>query len=101
MKLSPAQRDILFEEVAAALDQVRRPELKAEYGELLAAVDRGEVPDDLMEPLQVLLEVGLESCRIRKRDLAHGEMAALEVYRRPPRGRSVAADAAGINQALQ
>ena len=101
MKLVEDERELLMAEVAQALDQVRSPQLKVAYGELLTAVDQGEVPDDLMEPLQALVEVGLESGRIRRVHTAHGEMAARRVYSRTPRGRAVRASTEAVNEALK
>jgi len=101
MKLTDDEREVLLAEIGQALDQVRSPQMQAVYGELLSAVDRSEVPDDLQEPLQNLLEIGLESGRIRKVHQADGETAALRVYRRTPRGRAIQASADAVNQALQ
>ena len=59
-----------------------------------------ELPDEALEPLQTLLEIGLESGRIRRVHLAHGEMAARSVFQRTPKGRALQASAAEVNQAL-
>jgi hypothetical protein len=101
IRLSEEEREILTTEVAQALDHVRSPELRVTYGELLTAVDLGEVPEELAEPLQTLLEVGLESGRIREAHLAHGEMAAQRVYARTPRGKILHDTTAEVNAALQ
>lgn len=98
--LSEDERDVLLTETAQALDQMRAPELRTRYSELLSAVDAGEVPDDLLETLQTLLEVGLESGRIRRVHLAHGEMAARRIFSRTPKGRALKAAADGVSEAL-
>jgi hypothetical protein len=100
MRLADDERELLLAEVAQALDQVRAPELKVAYGELLTAVDAGEVPDELLEPLQNLLEVGLESGRIRRLHTAHGEMAANRVFSRTPQGRVIRNSVEAVNEAL-
>lgn len=100
MTLSDDERELLSIEVAQALEQVRSPEARVRYGELLAAVDAGEVPEDLLEPLQGVLEVGLESGRIRRVHTAHGEMTANRVFARTPRGRQLHQSAGEINSAL-
>ena len=100
LSLSDDEREVLLTEVRQALDQVRAPELRVQYGELLTAVDAGAVDAELLEPLQTLLEVGLESGRIRKVHLAHGEMAARAVFQRTPKGRALQAGAAEVNRAL-
>ncbi len=100
MTLADDERDMLLTEVAQALDRMTVPEMRVRYGELLTAVDQGEVPDELLEPLQHLLEVGLESGRIRRVHTAHGEMAANRVYGRTPAGKAVRDSVDGVNQAL-
>lgn len=100
MDLAEDERDLLLAEVGQAFDQVRSPELRAAYGELLTAVDQGELPEDLMEPLQNLLEIGIESGRIRRLYTAHGEMAATRIYNRTPRGRAVRAAVEGVNESM-
>lgn len=100
MTLAEDEQEVLLAEVAQALEQVTRPEMKAAYADLLAAVHTGEIPEDLEAPLQTLLEVGLESGRIRRLHTAHGEMAAQRVYSRTPRGRAVRASTEAVNTAL-
>ena len=100
MRLADDERDLLVAEVAQALDRITVPQMRIQYGELLTAVDRGEIPEDLLEPLQRLLEVGLESGRIRRVHTAHGEMAANRIYGRTPGGRSVRASVDAVNEAL-
>lgn len=101
MKLTEDERELLSTEVAQALDHVRAPELKVTYGELLSAVDQGEIPEELFGPLESLLELGLESGRIRKVHLAHGEMTANRVYARTPKGRAAQGASAEVNEALR
>jgi hypothetical protein len=100
MRLAEDEREVLLAETAQALEQITVPELRVRYGELLTAVDQGEVPEELLEPLQTLLEVGLESGRIRRLHTAHGEMAAGRVYARTPAGQAARASAEAVNQAL-
>jgi hypothetical protein len=100
MTLSPEQADLLRGELFLVLDQVRTPEARVQYSELLTAVDLGEIPVELLPTLQVLLEVGLESGRIRARHLADGESAALGLYRQTPAGRARSESAAEVNRAL-
>lgn len=101
MKLTEEERELLMTEVAQALDHVTAPELRVTFGELLSAVDQGEIPDDLMPPLATLLEVGLESGRIRKVHLAPGEAAARRLYSRTPQARAAAGAAGQVNDALR
>ena len=101
MKLAEDEREVLLEEVAQAVEHVRAPEAKVRYGELLTAVDQGEIPEDLMDPLETLLEVALESGRIRSLHKAHGEMAALRVWSRTPKGLALRETTSAVNEALE
>jgi hypothetical protein len=101
MKLSEDEREVLLEEVAQAVEHVRAPEGKVRYGELSTAVDQGDIPDVLLDPLETLLEVALESGRIRKLHKAHGEMAALRVWWRTPKGGAIRETTTAVNEALE
>jgi hypothetical protein len=101
MKLSGDERELLLTEVAQALDHVRAPELRVTYGELLTAVDQGEIPDDLLSPLETVLEIGLQSGRVRKVHLAPGETAARRLYARTPKGKALQSATDEVNQALR
>jgi hypothetical protein len=101
MRLSPEEKDLLQVEVAEALGQVRSPEMRALYAELLEAVEAGDVPDALIEPLTSLLAVGLESGRIRRLHTAYGEMTASRMYGRTPQGQAVRASTEAVNEALK
>ncbi|MCC2672406.1 MAG: hypothetical protein K0Q72_4878 [Armatimonadetes bacterium] len=101
MKLTEEERELLMTEVAQALDHVHAPELRVTYGELFSAVDQSEVPEELMPPLETLLEVGLQSGRIRKVHLAPGETAARRLFARTPRGQATQGKTAEVNEALR
>lgn len=101
MKLSADERELLLTEVAQALDHVRAPELRVSYGELLSAVDQGEIPEDLMPPLETVLEIGLQSGRVRKVHLAPGETAARRLYARTPKGKALTSATESVNEALR
>lgn len=101
MKLTGDERELLMTEVAQALDHVRAPEMRVTYGELLSAVDQGEIPDDLLPPLETVLEIGLQSGRVRKVHLAPGETAARRLYARTPKGRALQGATDEVNEALR
>ena len=69
--------------------------------ELLAAVDEGEVGGDDAETLEELLELGLQTGRIRAHYGPGGEQAALSLYRRLPRGAELAESAREVTAALR
>src|SRR5688500_16093743 len=101
MQLAADEREVLLAEIRQAVDQATNPRMRQAYQELLTAADASEIPDDLMPPLEPLLEVGLESGRIRRMHTAHGEMAAQRVYARTPAGLALRSQADAVNEALK
>jgi hypothetical protein len=101
MRLLEDERPVLLGEIDAVMEQLRNAEAREVYGELRAAVEAGEVPDGLLPPLERLLEMGLETGRIRQVHTAHGEMAALRVFQRTPQGSALKASCDAANEALQ
>lgn len=101
MKLTEDERELLLTEVAQALDHVRAPELRVTYGELLSAIDQGEIPADLLPPLETVLEIGLQSGRVRKVHLAPGETTARRLYARTPKGKALSEATEKVNEALR
>jgi hypothetical protein len=83
------------------MEQLRNAEAREVYAELRAAVEAGEVTEGLLPPLERLLEMGLETGRIRQVHTAHGEMAALRVFQRTPKGSALKATCDAANEALQ
>jgi hypothetical protein len=82
--------------LAAVQDEERRGRL----ADLLAAVDDGEVDGDDAQALGEVLELGLQTGRVRALYGPDGEQAALKVYRRLPVGQELGAAAKDVNTAL-
>lgn len=101
MTLNDEERELLRLEAAQALDQVQAPQLRALYAELQTAADLGEVPEELVPALQDLLEIGLESGRIRRVHTAQGEATGRRLWGRTPRGRGIQQSAEEVSEALQ
>ena len=68
---------------------------------LVAAATEGKVEEEDAATLDELLELGLQSGRIRALYGPGGETAALGLYRRLPRGAAVAESAAEVSEALR
>jgi len=68
---------------------------------LVGAASEGEVGEDDAATLEELLELGLQSGRIRALYGPGGETAALGLYRRLPRGAALAESAGEVNEALR
>jgi hypothetical protein len=68
--------------------------------ELVAEIDEGSVVEEV-ETLERILELGLQTGRIRALYGPGGEQAALRLYRRLPHGTEVAETIEAVNEALR
>ncbi len=93
--LSGEAREVALAEVQA----VHAVAQGGKYADLVGEVDAGEIVD--VESLESVLELGLQSGRIRALYGPGGEQAATATLRRLPRGRERAESADGVNAALQ
>ena len=82
--------------LALVADEGRRGRL----ADLVAAVDDGEVDGADADALAELLELGLQTGRLRAQYGPEGEQAALALYRRLPLGRELVRSASDLNDAL-
>jgi hypothetical protein len=94
------------QEVALAEAQAVRAlaaggEYRARLADLIAAIGEGEVGGDEAAALEELLELGLQSGRIRAHYGPGGEQAALSLYRRLPRGAELTESAREVTLALR
>jgi hypothetical protein len=92
--------EVALGEAQAVLALVRDPERRGRLADLAAAVQDGELGDADAQSLGELLELGLQSGRIRSVYGPEGEQAALKTYRRLPEGRALADSAAEVTDAL-
>jgi hypothetical protein len=92
--------EVALGEAQAVLALVHDPERRGRLSDLVAAVQDGELGEEDAQALEELLELGLQSGRIRSVYGPEGEQAALKTYRRLPGGRSLAESAADVNDAL-
>ncbi len=82
---------------AMAVDQGMREQL----ADLVAAVDAGEIGETDLALAESVLELGLQSGRIRAVYGPGGEQAALRTLRRLPRGRDRAESTTEVSAALK
>lgn len=94
-ELTGEAREVALAEVQAVHALAR----DGRYAELVAQVDEGEVAD--VDTLESVLELGLQSGRIRALYGPGGEQAAVATLRRLPRGRERGESARDVSQALQ
>jgi hypothetical protein len=79
------------------VDEERRGRL----ADLVTAIQEGAVAGEEAEALEELLELGLQTGRLRALYGPAGEQAALRVYRQLPRGRAAGASAREVSEALE
>ena len=100
VRLGAEAREVVLGEAQAVLamvaDEVRRGRLAS----LVAAVDEGEIAGDDAQALEELLELGLQTGRVRALYGPGGEQAALRVYRQLPRGKQAGEAAREVTEAL-
>ena len=100
VKLKADEQELLREELAAFARLLPDEAARAPYDAVAAAVEAGELPDEALTPLGSLLEVGLQTGRIRKLHRASGEQALLRLFGKTPAGQALAEATAEVNQAL-
>jgi hypothetical protein len=92
--------EVALAEAKAVLALVQDEERRGRLADLLAAVRDGEVDGPDADALEEVLELGLQTGRVRALYGPGGEAAALKVYRQLPRGRELAQSAREVTEAL-
>ena len=92
--------EVALGEAQAVLAMVQDEDRRARLADLIAAVADGEVDGDEAESLSELLELGLQTGRLRAIYGPGGEQAALSVFRRLPRGKELGESAREVTEAL-
>ena len=94
-------REVALAEAQTVQSMARDDGMRLRLAELVAAVEEGEVDGDSAELLESVLELGLQTGRIRAYYGPGGEQAALSTLRKLPRGRVRADTARDVSAALQ
>ena len=92
--------EVALGEAQAVLAMVQDGERRGRLADLIAAVGEGELADEDADALSELLELGLQTGRIRAQYGPGGEQAALRLFRKLPRGKELAGSAKEVSQAL-
>ena len=100
IKLGVDAAEVALGEAQAVLALVHDPERRGRLADLVAAVQDGELADEDAQSLEELLDLGLQSGRIRSVYGPEGEQAALKTYRRLPGGRALVDTASEVTEAL-
>ena len=92
--------EVVLGEAQAVLAMVQNEDRRARLADLIAAVADGEVSGADADALSELLELGLQTGRVRAVYGPGGEQAALRVFRRLPRGKELGDSAREVTDAL-
>ena len=94
-------REVALAEAQTVLSLARDETIRARLAELVAAVDEGVVDDDAADLLENVLELGLQTGRIRAYYGPGGEQAAVATLRKLPRGRLRTDSTRDVSEALK
>jgi hypothetical protein len=92
--------EVALGEAQAVLAMVSDDERRGRLADLIAAVGDGEIGDEDADALTELLELGLQTGRLRAVYGPGGEQAALRLFRKLPRGKELADSAREVTGAL-
>jgi hypothetical protein len=94
-------QEVALAEAQTVLSMARDETMRSRLAELVSAVDDGDVAGDSAELLESVLELGLQTGRIRAYYGPGGEQAALSTLRKLPRGRVRSDSAREVSDALK
>jgi hypothetical protein len=100
VRLRGEAAEVALAEAQAVLALVSDGERRGRLAALIAAIGEGEVEDLDADALEELLELGLQTGRLRALYGPGGEQAALKTYRQLPRGQELGRSARAVTEAL-
>ena len=92
--------EVALAEATAVLAMVQDEERRGKLADLIAAIEDGAVQGESAQALEELLELGLQTGRLRALYGPGGEQAVLRTYRRLPGGKELSESAKEVSQAL-
>jgi hypothetical protein len=101
LRLRGEEQEVAQAEALAVLAVAGDEAYRDELARLLAALDESELGPDEAATLERVVELGLQTGRIRALYGPRGEQAALRLYRRLPRGAELGESAAAVTNALE
>jgi len=100
VRVSGEAAEVARAETQAVLSMVQDEGRRGRLADVVAALDDGQVEGADADALAELLELGLQSGRVRALYGPEGEQATLALYRRLPPGRELLESASELNDAL-
>jgi hypothetical protein len=100
VRLREEEREVALAEAQAVFALAADSGYRDELARLIAAVDEGELGAEEAATLERVVELALQTGRVRALYGPGGEQAALRVYRRLPRGSEAGASARAVTDAL-
>jgi hypothetical protein len=101
LRLTGEAQEVALAEAQAVRAMASDDGYRERLAGLVGAATEGELGEDDAETLEGLLELGLQSGRIRALYGPGGEQAALSVYRKLPRGSELVQSAREVSDALR
>jgi len=100
LTLDSLQRDLLIPQIQAFLDATSDADARESYGALKAAVESMAVSTEHQARLGTIVEVALQSGRIRRLFGPGAELSLNALFQKTPRGREIARSLQELNSAL-
>jgi hypothetical protein len=100
VRVSGEAAEVARAEAQAVLAMVQDEGRRGRLADVVAAIDGGELSGEDADALAELLELGLQTGRIRSLYGPEGEQAALALFRRLPLGRDLTQSTRDLNGAL-
>lgn len=100
ISLTAAEQEVALAETRAVLAAATAPGYRDELRALEAAIGEGSLDDEQAESLEQIVELALQTGRVRAIYGPPGEQTALRLYRRLPRGAALTESAREVSQAL-
>ncbi|HEX4966776.1 MAG TPA: hypothetical protein VF173_38555 [Thermoanaerobaculia bacterium] len=100
VSLDALQQEVLGEELAALAASLHDPVARAPYEDLAAAVAAGDVEEEHLRRLEGILEMTLQTGRVRRVHGAQSEQALLRLFQQTPRGAAARRATQAVNDAL-
>ena len=100
VRVSGEAAEVARAEAQAVLAMVQDETRRGRLADVVAALEGGEIEGEDADALAELLELGLQTGRVRSVYGPEGEQAALALFRRLPLGRELTQSTRELNEAL-